>query len=51
MTDQAVRNYLSQIGRRGAEASNSNRTPAQRKAQAKKAAQARWIQKKGRKTK
>jgi hypothetical protein len=42
MTDQAVRNYLSQLGRRGAKVTNEKLTPAQRKASARKAARARW---------
>jgi hypothetical protein len=42
MTDQAVSDYLSKLGRRGAEAANKKRTPAQRKRVARHAAQARW---------
>jgi hypothetical protein len=39
-TDEAVREYLSKLGRRGADATNNQLTPAQRKRKAKKAA--RW---------
>lgn len=45
----AVREYLSQLGRKGAAASNQKRTPAQRKKIAKKAAEARWGKKKAEK--
>jgi hypothetical protein len=40
-TDQ-VREYLSQLGRKGAAATNSKLTRKQRKESARKAAQARW---------
>jgi len=42
MADQSVREYLSKLGRRGAEAANSKRTAAERKKVARRAAQARW---------
>jgi hypothetical protein len=42
VTDEAVREYLSKLGRRGADATNNQLTPAQRKRKAKKAARARW---------
>ena len=42
MTDQAVHDYLSKLGKRGAEVANQARTPKQRKKIAKKAAEARW---------
>ena len=46
MTDQAVRDYLSKLGKKGAASLNSSLTPAQRKRSAKKAAEARWGKKK-----
>jgi protein-disulfide isomerase len=46
VTDEAVREYLSKLGRRGADATNNQLTPAQRKKKAKKAAQARWAKQK-----
>lgn len=42
VTDDAVRAYLSKLGKKGAASLNSKLTPAQRKRSAKKAAQARW---------
>jgi hypothetical protein len=41
-----VREYLSKLGKRGAEAANEKRTPAQRKKVARNAAKARWSKKK-----
>jgi len=46
MTDQAVRDYLSRLGKRGAEATNKRLTAAQRKKAARRAARARWAKKK-----
>lgn len=46
VTDDAVREYLSKLGKRGAEATNQKLTPAQRKKSARRAAQARWAKKK-----
>jgi hypothetical protein len=45
VTDDAVREYLSKLGKRGAASLNSKLTPAQRKKSARKAAQARWAKK------
>jgi hypothetical protein len=42
VTDESVREYLSRLGRRGADATNNQLTPAQRKRKAQKAAKARW---------
>jgi hypothetical protein len=42
MTDQAIRDYLASLGRKGAASANSKRTPAQRKKIAKAGAAARW---------
>jgi hypothetical protein len=46
VTEQAIRDYLSQLGKKGAEAANKNMTAAQRKKRARRAAQARWAKKK-----
>jgi hypothetical protein len=46
VTDQAIREYLSKLGKLGAEAANKKRTPAQRKKVARRAARARWAKKK-----
>jgi hypothetical protein len=46
MADDAVREYLSKLGKRGAAATNSKLTAAQRKKAARKAANARWSKKK-----
>lgn len=42
MTDKAVREYLSKLGRRGAAATNSKLTKKERQESARRAAQARW---------
>jgi phage I-like protein len=39
---ESIREYLSKLGKRGADATNSQLTPAQRKNKARRAAQARW---------
>ena len=49
MTNDPVREYLSKLGKRGAEATNSKLTPAQRKGSARRAAQARWAKQKKKK--
>jgi hypothetical protein len=49
MAEDAVREYLSKLGKRGAEATNSKLTPAQRKKAARKAAKARWSKNKEKK--
>jgi hypothetical protein len=46
MADEAVREYLSKLGKRGGQARAENLTPRQRKQSAKKAAEARWSKKK-----
>jgi hypothetical protein len=46
MTDQAISEYLSKLGRRGAAATNSKLTAKQRKESARRAAQARWSKEK-----
>lgn len=46
MADASVSAYLSKIGRRGADKTNNQLTPEQRKRKAKKAALARWGKKK-----
>jgi len=46
MADESIREYLSKLGRRGAEAANKKRTAAERKKVAKRAAQARWAKQK-----
>lgn len=45
MTDRAISEYLSKLGRRGAATTNGSLTPAERKKKARKAAQARWAKK------
>jgi hypothetical protein len=42
-----IREYLSKLGKLGAEAANKNRTPAERKKIARAGAKARWAKKKG----
>ena len=49
MADQAISDYLSRLGRRGAQVRNAQLTAAERKKAARKAARARW--KKARKPK
>jgi len=44
---ESVREYLSRIGKKGAATTVGQLTPAQRKAKARKAANARWGKKKG----
>jgi hypothetical protein len=51
MADQSVREYLSRLGKKGAEAANSKRTAAERKKVARRAAKARWAKEKGKKEK
>jgi len=47
---ESIREYLSKLGKRGAETTNSQLTPAQRKRKAKKAAEARWSKVKDKKS-
>jgi hypothetical protein len=42
VTDEAVREYLSKLGKKGAASLNSKLTPKQRTRSAQKAAKARW---------
>ena len=42
MADSSIREYLSKLGKKGAEATNAKLTPEQRSKAAKKAAKARW---------
>lgn len=46
MANDPIRDYLSQLGRKGAQATNAKLTPAQRKKSAKRAAAARWAKQK-----
>ena len=46
VTDPAISDYLSKLGRRGAKVTNSQLTAKERQASASKAARARWAKKK-----
>jgi hypothetical protein len=46
MTGKELRDYFAKMGKRGGKARTKNLTPEQRKASARKAAQARWAKKK-----
>ncbi len=45
MTDKSIREYLSKLGKKGAEAANGQRSPEKRSKLARKAANARWKKK------
>ena len=46
MTKKEIREYFAKFGRKGGKAAAAKMTPEQRKASARKAAQARWAKKK-----
>jgi hypothetical protein len=46
VTRKEIRDYFAKFGRKGGQATAKNLTPEQRKASARKAAQARWAKKK-----
>jgi hypothetical protein len=46
VTEKELRNYFAKMGKRGGKARVKNSTPEQRKASARKAAQARWAKNK-----
>ena len=46
MTQKEIREYFAKFGRKGGQATARNLTPEERKASARKAAQARWAKKK-----